>query len=109
MTKLLLECLAKGRMGIVTGCKRNLRNVHCTHSQFSPCAFQSNATDIAGDILTLIGSKDAMKVGHGETSDCRQHFPIEWFVDVLTDVSLDIVDAAAIVLTASCVNPHGVV
>ena len=40
----------------------------------------------------------AMKVGHRETSDCRQHFPVERFVDVLADVLLDRSDAFAIMV-----------
>ncbi len=97
-TKLLFERLTKGRMGMVTSGKRNLRNVHCTHPKFSSRAFHAHTTDIVGYVLAYLGCEDAMKVGHGETSDCRQQFPIEWFVDVLADVLLDSINAFAIVL-----------
>ena len=97
-TKLLFERLTKGRMGLVTGSKRNLRNVDGTHAQFSSRAFQAHTTDIVGNVLAYLGCEDAMKVGHRETSDCRQHFPIERFVDVLVDILLDRSDAFAIIL-----------
>src|SRR5215207_7149209 len=96
--KLLFERLTKGCMGLVTGSKSNLGNVDGTHAQFSSRAFQAHTTDIVGNVLTDLGCEDAMKVGHRETSDCRQHFPIEWFVDVLVDVLLDRSNAFAIIL-----------
>jgi hypothetical protein len=89
--KVLFECPAKSSMSIIAGSQRDLCNVHCAHPQFSPCAFQAHTPDIAGDVLACMGSEDAMKVGHRETSDCRQHLPIERFVSVLGDVLLDAV------------------
>ena len=49
-----------------------------------------------------------MKVGYRETSDRRQNFPIERFVDVLADVLSDIVDAFVIALSALSTSPHTV-
>ncbi len=73
-------------MGIVTGSKRNLGNVHRAHPQFSPGAFHAHTPDIASNVVACMGCEDAMKVGHREAGDCCQHFPIERFVDVLADV-----------------------
>ena len=103
---MLFERLTKGRMGIVASSKPNLRNVHCAHPQFSTRAFHAHTTDIAGDVLAYIGCEDAMKVGHRETGDGRQHFPMERFVNVLADVLLDLVDAFGMALKALGASHH---
>jgi hypothetical protein len=91
---------------MITGRKRNLRNIHCTHPQFSPGAFHAHTTDIASNALACLSCEDAMKVRHRETGDCRQHFPIERFVEVLANVLLDTIDSFVIVLRAWCVSHH---
>ncbi len=46
-----------------------------------------------------------MKVGHRKTGD-RQHFPMERFVDVLTNVKFDSIDAFAMGLRRLWVSYH---
>lgn len=93
-------------MGIVASGQRHLCNVDCAHPQFSPRAFQTHPTDIAGNILADTGCEYAMKVGHRETSDCRQHIPIEGFVNVFANVPLDIVDTFEMALKSLWVSQH---
>lgn len=95
---MLFERLTESRVGCVTGRKRNLCNVNGTHTQFPSRAFHAHTTHITGDVLTHMGCEDAMKVGHRETGNVRQHFPVERFADVLADVLLDVADAFGIAL-----------
>jgi len=103
---LLFERFAKSSMSIVTGGQCNLSNIHCAHPKFVSGAFHAQTTDIAGRALTDTGSEDAMEMGHRETGDSRQHFPIERFADVLTDISHHSLDTLRIVLKNLGVAQH---
>ena len=105
-TKVLFERLAKGRMRIIAGSQCNLGNVHGTHPQFSPRAFQPHTTHVAGGALADTSREDAMEMGYRETGDSRQHFPIEWFADVLMDISHHILDTVRIILKNLGVAQH---
>ncbi len=63
---------------------------------FRPARSQAHPADITRNVLAGAGRENAMEMGHGKTGDCRQHFPVERFVDVLADVQLDIVNAFGI-------------
>jgi hypothetical protein len=47
-----------------------------------------------------------MEVGHREPRNIRERFPIEWLVDVLTDVLHHILDAVRIVLKDLSIAQH---
>ena len=65
---------------------------------FRPGAFQAHTAHISGNVLADLGCEDAVKMGHREPRHCRQHFPVERFVDVLEDILGDLVDALVIIL-----------
>jgi hypothetical protein len=92
-SKLLFKRFAKGGVGIVPGCQGNLRDVYSAHPQFAPGPLQAQTPHIAGSALADMGGEDTMEVGHRKARDRGQHFPVEGFVDVLTDVSHHIFNA----------------
>ena len=104
--KSLFERLAKGGMGIVTGGQGHLRNIHCTHAQFSSRTLQPRSTNISSNALAHIRREDAMQMRHGETGHGRQDFAVQWFADVLADVALDVSNAPGIVLSTLSISHH---
>jgi len=103
---MLFERLAEGGVAIVTGRVGNLGNVHRPHPQLSPRALHAYPPDVAGNTLAGAGGKDAMKVGHREPGDGRQHFPIERLVTVVAHVPLDGVNTFVIAFKALSVSRH---
>jgi len=103
---MLPESLAEGRVAVISGGKRHLGDVHRTHPQLTPGAFQPDPADVANGALAHVRREDPVEVRHRESGNLCQRFTIERLADVLTDIAHHVFDALRMVLKDLCLAQH---
>jgi hypothetical protein len=71
VAELLFEGFTEGGVAVVSGGQGNFGDVYGAHAQLPARPFQSDATDVGGDVFALLGGEDAVEMGNGETGNGR--------------------------------------